>query len=142
MDAYRRFVLASLSSRHDLLVLGHSRVRTCHARVARAIANAAPAAAANTRLIMAAGYRDGYLRALKALSRDANPGPYMQMLDRAHRFTAELPFGDHDHTADLLERTGALDDSGDRRLRLPSELHDGGRRPAWPPATDVRHPPG
>ena len=111
-------------------------------RVARAIANAALAAAANTRLIIATGYRDDYLRALKALSEDANPGPYMQMLDRAHRFTAELPFGDYDHTADLLERTGALDDSGDRRLRLPSELRDGDKRPAWPPATDIRYPPG
>ena len=114
-------------------------------RVARAIANAALAAADNTRLIIATGYRDDYLRALKALSHDANPGPYMQMLARAHQFTAELPFDDYDRATELLERTGALDDSGDGRLRLPSELGDGGwlvAQPVWPPGTDVRDPGG
>ena len=91
-------------------------------RVARALANAALVAAGHARLIVATGYRDDYLRALKALSRRADPSPFVRMLDRAHRFTSELPFDDYERTVELLERTGALDDAPGGRLRLPSEL--------------------
>jgi hypothetical protein len=44
------------------------------------------------------------------------------MLLRAQQLVAELPFEDYDQTVELLRKTGALDDSDDRRLRLPSEL--------------------
>ena len=113
-------------------------------RVARAIANAALAAAGSTRMIVVTGYRDDYLRALKALSHQANPHPFIGMLDRAHRFASELPFDDYGSTVELLERTGAFDDSGDGRLRLPSELPGAASRvtpPVWRPhATNVsRH---
>jgi len=91
-------------------------------RVARALMNAALVAVGHTRVIIPTGYRDDYLRALKALSHQAAAGPFVSMIDRAQQFVGELPFDDYEGTETLLEATGALDDSGDRRLRLPSEL--------------------
>jgi fido (protein-threonine AMPylation protein) len=94
-------------------------------RVARAVMNAALVAPKRSRVIIVSGYRDDYLRALKALSHQGNARPYVQMLIRAQQFVAELPFEDYDKTVELLGETGARDDSGDRRLRLPSELTAG-----------------
>jgi fido (protein-threonine AMPylation protein) len=91
-------------------------------RVARAVMNAALVASKRTRVIIATGYRDDYLRALKALSHQRNARPFVQMVTRAHQFVAELPFEDYDQCIELLRATGSLDDSGDGRLRLPSEL--------------------
>ena len=73
-------------------------------------------------VIIPTGYRDDYLRALKALSHQGATGPFVKMIDRAQHFVAELPFDDYQKTASLLRETGAMDESGDRRLRLPSEL--------------------
>lgn len=91
-------------------------------RVARALMNAALVAAERTRVIIPTGYREDYLRALKALSHNAATGPFVAMMDRAQRFAAELPLGDYAATTALLQTTGAMDETGDRRLRLPSEL--------------------
>jgi fido (protein-threonine AMPylation protein) len=91
-------------------------------RVARAIMSAALVASKRSRAIIATGYRDDYLRALKTLSHQGNARPFVQMLGRAQQFVAELPFEDYERTVELLVETGAIDDSGDRRLRLPSEL--------------------
>lgn len=91
-------------------------------RVARALMNAALVAVGHTRVIIPTAYRDDYLQALKVLSRQAAAGPFVSMLDRAQQFVGELPLDDYQATEVLLEATGALDESGDRRLRLPSEL--------------------
>lgn len=45
------------------------------------------------------------------------------MIDRAQQYVAELPLDEYGETVSLLEETGAMDETGDRRLRLPSELH-------------------
>ena len=94
-------------------------------RVARALMNAALVSTSSSRVIIATGYRDDYVRALEALSHQANPEPFVRMLDRAQQFVSELPFDDFARTVEFLEESGALDDTGDRRLRLPSELPAG-----------------
>jgi Fic family protein len=91
-------------------------------RVSRAVMNAALAAAGHTRVIIVTGYREDYLRALKALSHQQSTGPYLEMLQRAQRFVSELPLDEYQQTVALLHETSALDASGDRSLRLPSEL--------------------
>ena len=91
-------------------------------RVARAVMNAALVAAGQARVIITTGYRDDYLRALKALSNRMATHPFVRMIDRAQEFVSELPLDKYEGTVNMLEATGALDDSGDRRLRLPSEL--------------------
>ncbi|MDZ7780580.1 MAG: Fic family protein [Gemmatimonadota bacterium] len=91
-------------------------------RVARAIMNAAMVAPGHTRIIVPTGYRDDYLRALKALSHQSNAQPFVRMLDRAQQLVSELPWSDYERTVELLNATNAMDESGDRRLRLPSEV--------------------
>jgi fido (protein-threonine AMPylation protein) len=93
-------------------------------RVARAVMNAALVAAEQVRVIIPAVYRDDYLRALKALSHTGSTDPFVHMIDRAQQFVSELPLANYADTVHVLEATGAFDDSGDRRLRLPSELNE------------------
>jgi fido (protein-threonine AMPylation protein) len=96
-------------------------------RVARALMNAVLVSTGRTRVIIPTGYREDYLRALKALSHQAATGPFISMMDRAQQFVAELPMDDYARTESLLVATGAMDQTGDRRLRLPSEIGgDGG----------------
>lgn len=91
-------------------------------RVARAVMNAALVAAGQARVIITTGYRDDYLRALKALSNRKAAHPFVLMMDRAQEFVSELPLNEYEETVTTLEATGALEVSGDRQLRLPSEL--------------------
>ena len=91
-------------------------------RVARAIMNAALVAAGQARVIITTGYRDDYQRALKALSSRMAARPFVLMIDRAQEFVSELPLEAYEETVTVLEATGAMDESGDRRLQLPSEL--------------------
>jgi fido (protein-threonine AMPylation protein) len=96
-------------------------------RVARALMNATLVAARHTRVIIPTGYREDYLRALKALSQRGAAGPFVSMIDRAQQYVSELPLDDYEGTEALLRRTGALDESGERRLRLPSKVDAVGR---------------
>ncbi len=91
-------------------------------RVARALMNAALVAGGYTRVIIPTGYRDDYLSALKGLSQQAAANPFVRMMDRAQQYVSDLPLDDYGATEALMEATGALDETGDRRLRLPSEL--------------------
>ena len=91
-------------------------------RVARALMNAALVAGGYPRVIILTGYRDDYLSALNALSKQSEANPFARMIDRAQQYVSELPFDDYEATESLLEATGALDERGDRRFRLPSEL--------------------
>jgi fido (protein-threonine AMPylation protein) len=91
-------------------------------RVARAVMNAALVAAGHVRVVIVTGYRDDYLRALKTMTQRGDPEPYVRMLVRAQRFVSELPAEDYESTKEVLHRTGALDATGDGRVRLPSEM--------------------
>jgi fido (protein-threonine AMPylation protein) len=91
-------------------------------RVARAVMNAALVGVGQVRVIIPTVYRADYLTALKALSHQRMEGPFVHMMDRAQQFVSELPSEDYAETVRTLQATGAFDDSGDRRLRLPSEL--------------------
>jgi fido (protein-threonine AMPylation protein) len=91
-------------------------------RVARAVMNATLVGAGHRRVIIPPGYREDYLRALKALSHQTATAPFIRMLDRAQRYVSELPMEDYAATVSVLEATGALDETGDRRLRMPGEV--------------------
>lgn len=51
--------------------------------MARAVMNAALVATGQARVIITTGYRDDYLRALKALSNRKAAHPFVLMIDRA-----------------------------------------------------------
>ena len=55
-------------------------------RLARIMANAELVRGGLSRLIITTSYRQDYLRALRRLSRQRDPGLYLRMLDRAQAF--------------------------------------------------------
>ncbi len=101
-------------------------------RVARAVANAELSAAGQQRLIVPTVFRDDYLYALRALSRQANPTPLVRVLDRAQELCAEIDWTDLDRAEAQLTRVHAFETPASAEaagliMRLPSEI--GARRP-------------
>jgi hypothetical protein len=90
-------------------------------RVARVFMNAELAAAGETRVLIPIVYRDDYLLALRALSRQRRPAAYVAMLDRAQRFADELDFRVLPRVTESLTACNAFLAPGEGRLRLPSE---------------------
>lgn len=89
-------------------------------RVARAFMNAELASAGERRIIIPTVFRDDYLGALRALSRQDSPTPFMLMLDQAQRFTASVRWADYAHALEDLTVANAflLSEPG-VRLRIP-----------------------
>ena len=95
-------------------------------RVARALSNAELSAAGQQRLIVPTVFRDDYLQALRAMSRQADPTPLIRVLDRAQDFCAQLDWTALDRAEMQLLDAHAFDTPADAEaagviLRLPSE---------------------
>lgn len=95
-------------------------------RVARALANAELSAAGQQRLIIPTVFRDDYLLALRAMSRQSNPTPLIRVLDRAQELCTQLDWTDLDRAEAQLAAAHAFETPGDAEaagviLRLPSE---------------------
>ena len=92
------------------------------------------------RILIPTGYREDYLLALRAFSRQGRTGPLVHMFDRAQAFTAEIDFSDSNVAETLLRRCGAFDDPERAMLRLPSELGLANRDPRGgiSPSKDTR----
>jgi hypothetical protein len=86
-------------------------------RVARIMMNAELVAAAETRIVVPTVYRNNYLMALKALSRNGITGAIVRTLDFAQRYTAAVDFADLKRARRILERTHAFDDSNEADAR-------------------------
>ncbi len=96
-------------------------------RIARIMMNAELSSADQPRIVIPTGYRDNYLDALRALSRNQNPAPVERVLSFSQRFVAEMDWSSIPVATDLLTRTNALRDpsEGDQagqRLILPSRI--------------------
>ena len=64
-----------------------------------------------SRIISTTGYRQDYLRALRRLSRQRDPGPYLRMLARTQAFTAALPPTSYPELREQLGAVGAFEES-------------------------------
>jgi hypothetical protein len=96
-------------------------------RVARVLTNAELTAAGQQRLIIPTVFRDDYLRALRAMSRDANATPLIRVLDRAQELCAQLDWTNVARAETQLLATHAFETPAEAEdagviLRLPSEL--------------------
>jgi len=93
-------------------------------RIARALMNAELVAAGERRVIVPTVYRDDYLGALRALSRQDTPMPLVLMLDQAQRFTASVRWDEYATArADLTAaRAFAVPEEG-VRLLIPRTAH-------------------
>ncbi len=89
-------------------------------RVARAFMNAELVAAGESRILVPTVYRDDYLGALRALTRQGNVEPFLRMLDYAQRISASIDYSDLDVAIAQLRACHAFDDDdAGTRLRLP-----------------------
>jgi fido (protein-threonine AMPylation protein) len=82
-------------------------------RVARALMNAELTATGQCRVMVPLPYRDEYLNALRALSRNANPRPLWRMVERAQRWASLMPWTDRQRVLGLMAQTNALVDPRD-----------------------------
>lgn len=79
-------------------------------RVARALMNAELTAAGQCRVMIPLPYRDEYLNALRALTRNENPRPVWRMVDRAQRWASKMSWTGRDRVFELMDQTNALVD--------------------------------
>lgn len=89
-------------------------------RLARAMMNAELVSGQQRRVLIPTVYRDDYLLALRALSRQAVPDALVKMLDYAQAFCAALDFVHLERAIDDLRRCNAFERDTDLRLKMPS----------------------
>ena len=89
-------------------------------RLARAFMNAELVEAGERRILIPTVYREDYLGALRALSRQDDPSPFLLMLDQAQRFTASVRWEPYVTTlADLMAANAFASGEAGARLRIP-----------------------
>jgi hypothetical protein len=89
-------------------------------RLARALMNAELVAAGERRIIIPTVFRDDYLGALRSLSRQDAPMPFILTLDEAQRFTASVRWEDYATALDDLTAASAFaPPEPGIRLRIP-----------------------
>ena len=90
-------------------------------RVSRALLNAELSAAGQCRIVVPLCFREYYLGALRAMSRQANPKPLLRMADRAQRWASLVDWSTMPRAREQLERSNALvasDEAEERGLVL------------------------
>lgn len=93
-------------------------------RVARIMMNAELAAGGEERIVIPTVYRDDYLTAVRALSAGGRPGPLIEALEHAQRWTAAVDWSTVETVRRELERCNAFLTTGERDatgrgLRMP-----------------------
>ncbi len=95
-------------------------------RTARIMMNAELVAGGEERIVIPTVYRDSYLSALRAVSRNGICEPLIRMLDYAQRWTAAVDWRSVPETAEQLAALNAFLDPSEaeaegRRLRMPGD---------------------
>ena len=89
-------------------------------RIARIMMNAELVVGKCCRIIIPTVYREDYLLALRALSRESRTDPYIRMMDRAQLFVSGIDFNDYEQALATLRRCNAFSEPGEARLVIPS----------------------
>ncbi len=90
-------------------------------RIARVMMNAELAHGRCCRIIIPTVYREDYLLALRALTRQGNTEPYIRMLSRAQEFTSRVDFNDYEAALAKLRQANAFLDPNEGKLVMPKE---------------------
>lgn len=88
-------------------------------RVARVMMNAELEHGGRARIIIPTVYREDYLLALRALTRQGIADGYMRMLSRAHEFTAGLDFSGYEGALAQLRGCNAFLEPHEGLLKMP-----------------------
>ncbi|HET7233551.1 MAG TPA: Fic family protein [Longimicrobium sp.] len=89
-------------------------------RLARVMMNAELIAGRQRRIFIPTSYRDDYLLALRALSRQREPEPLLKMLEFAQAFSDAIDFTDLQGALEVLRRSNAFERDPTARLRMPA----------------------
>lgn len=98
-------------------------VRECHpfesgsGRIARMMMNAELSAAGEVRVLIPPVYCGDYWLALRALTRQGDPEPFVRMLARAHAFSAAIDFNSYQVALKQLQDSNAFMQP-DKRIRM------------------------
>ena len=87
-------------------------------RLARVMMNAELVNAEQTRIIVPSVFRDDYLGALRRLSRQRDPKPYIRMLSRAQEFSSTIVSEDMDEMQKILEESNAFLEPTEGTLKI------------------------
>ena len=90
-------------------------------RIARVMLNAELVHGKHSRIIIPTVYREDYLLALRALTRQGNTNPYIRMLDRAQDFTARIDFNEYERALAQLRTANAFLEPHEGQLRMPEQ---------------------
>lgn len=90
-------------------------------RIARIMMNAELVHGHRCRIIIPTVYREDYLLALRALTRQGNTVPYTRMLSRAQEFTSRVDFSDYEAALTKLRQANAFLDPSEGKLVMPNE---------------------
>jgi hypothetical protein len=90
-------------------------------RLTRAMMNAELISGGERRILIPTAYREDYLLALRALSRQGNPRPLLLMLDRAQQFSAAIDYAELPRALAVLRACGAFEAGENARLRMPEQ---------------------
>ena len=88
-------------------------------RISRIMMNAELVAGGEQRIIIPTVYRDNYLEALRALSRNKITDSYVKMMDFAQKYTNMIDWSNLQTATDMLTRTNAFSEDTNQTLRLP-----------------------
>jgi Fic family protein len=90
-------------------------------RIARIMMNAELVSAKQCKIIIPTVYRNDYLGALRKLTRQQDPDPYIRMLNRAHEFSATIQGGSIDEMHHILEASNAFLEHTEGILKIISK---------------------
>jgi fido (protein-threonine AMPylation protein) len=87
-------------------------------RIARIMMNAELVKEGQSKIIIPTVYRDDYLGALRKLTRQGDPKPYIKMLQRAHEFSENIYGDDYSEMLDYLNQCNAFLEHTEARLKV------------------------
>lgn len=91
-------------------------------RIARILMNAELDVAEQSRIIIPNVFREDYLLALRKLSRQQDPAPYVRMLLRAYQFTASVSFAEYHQTLAQLQAANTFLEPSEGKLLIPYNI--------------------
>lgn len=85
-------------------------------RIARIMMNAELSKANENKIIIPTVYREDYILALRRLSRENDPEPFVRMLEKAQHFCSKIDFTDYQAALNQLEAANAFADPTEAKL--------------------------
>lgn len=93
-------------------------------RIARIMMNAELVNAEQCKIIIPTVYRDDYLGALRKLTRNQDPDPYIRMLNRAHEFSSTVQGESIDEMQHILEASNAFFEHTEGVLKIITKANN------------------